>query len=228
MAIQKFWLKHEGQIGTAHRSREGAVVDFRPARSPELRAYLDGSAEIFVAPPKGADVQTLTLPAVRTAVEILEEDVLMARHRETWEAEFEGVSFSLTRDTWEQKQTPEAQALRAALAEEDRKQKKATRLAEEEITQRLRGISPQELIELSNPTTREWAKLETSAWETVLHDLGRRVREKFVSERSEANLFFRSCGGFAKESLDRLRPALLAIREEEKARRKAEFLSRKQ
>ncbi len=84
--MEKFWTTKDGIIGTAHRSRDGKVVDFRPG---EVEFQYNQPAFI-VRPPKGQE-KTIDLLWVggeairRVAHTRLDDDIVEDTYEGTWE-----------------------------------------------------------------------------------------------------------------------------------------------
>lgn len=223
----KFWMKQGETVGTAHHSREGVVVDFRPVTSsPRLDVRFDGStATLTLAPPKGVEIEALVMPATRTARETLQDEVCFSRFKETWHAEFECVSFSATREVTEDKHTPEAEAVRAEAEATRWAEKTARERAERMVEERLCRATPAEFLNLSQPNGREWGKLGSANWQSVLSELVTRVRKALVENPQEVELS-PTRPRVDATWLATMRQGLLAIKAEEKAAKKAAFLAR--
>lgn len=237
----KFWMKQGEMVGTAHHNREGAVVDFRPVTSSatveehgcqirgqldlRLNVRFDGTATLTLAPPKGVEVEALVMSATRTNRETLQDEVCFSRFKETWHAEFEGVLFSATREMTENKHTPEAEAVRAKAEATRRAEKAASERAERMVEERLCRATPAEFLNLSQPNGREWGKLGSANWQSVLSELVTRVRKALVEHPEEVELS-PTRPRVDAAWLATMRQGLLAIKAEEQAKRKAEFLGR--
>lgn len=83
----KFWTVKDGQIGTAHRNRDGQVVDFRPCGNVSRH----GPAAILVLPEKGVVVEPLVLPATIREQGVLPEGHVRGSVSAKLHAQFEGV-----------------------------------------------------------------------------------------------------------------------------------------
>ncbi len=131
--MKKFWTVQDGVLGTAHTSREGKTVDFRPMSRVEANVRPGGYA-LVVQPGKGVDCAPLVLAGV-TGVQAWEpatvrpdqylgytfgrSGVDMAgtvemRERVTVHASFEGVTLSATMGWPEYRLTERGQALAVA------------------------------------------------------------------------------------------------------------------
>ena len=231
-------------VGTAHLNRNGELVDYRPSTMlAEMNISRDGTATLTLAPPKGVEIEALVLPANCTHAEMLEDEVCYTRIKETWHAEYESVSLSVTREVTEDKDTPEAEAVRAELrAEKDareqaelaarakataerRAQRAAQELSERIVEERICRTTPAELLNLCKPTAGEWGKLGSSNWQRVLSELVIRARWALAKPTQEVELSPTRLR-VDEAWLTAMRQSLLAIRAEEQAKRKAEYLAR--
>ncbi len=70
----KLWTARDGQIGTAHVSRDGKIVDFRPARWVHVQF-----GDIFAEPPRGQEhgIKSLRLAPHTTTVRVIRKDAHM-------------------------------------------------------------------------------------------------------------------------------------------------------
>jgi hypothetical protein len=225
--MKKFWLTVAGVVGTAHRNRKAEVVDFRPSTmSAGLNVRHDNTGALTLAPPKGVEIEALVMQATCTSREIQKDEVCFSSFKENWHAEFEGVSFSATREVVERKHTPEAEAVRAEAEATRRAEKAARELSERMVEERLCRATPAEFLSLIQPITgREWGKLGGANWQPVLSELVTRARKALVEQPKEVELSSNRPRVDAAW-LATMRQGLLAIKAEEKAKRKAEFLTR--
>ena len=80
-------------------------------------------------------------------------------------------------------------------------------------------------MNLSQPNGREWGKLGSANWQPVLSELVIRVRKALVESPQEVELS-PTRPRVDAAWLATMRQGLLAIKAEEQAKRKAEFLGR--
>lgn len=83
----KFWTVKDGQIGTAHRNRDGKIVGFRPCGNVSRH----GPSAISVHPGKGVVVEPLVLPATIREQGVLPEGHVRGSVFAKLHAQFEGV-----------------------------------------------------------------------------------------------------------------------------------------
>lgn len=225
---EKFWLVKNGMLGTAHYNREGVVVDFRPVDKEPVLQKEGSSVFIIIEPPRRVDAERLCLEAVRRGSDVLEESISFVRILEIWSASFEGVEFSCSCEVRENKNTPEEVAHRASCKKELEEIRKEWKRRETFIGDRLSKITPEEFATLANLTSAEWSGLERTSWDVFLSAPIKRVAEFFQKAAipedfsPEVGPKWRASDAWKKS----LREGLLELKQEEKARRKAEYFAR--
>jgi hypothetical protein len=177
--MKKFWTVVENVIGTAHTSRDGRLVDFRPAGEAEAEeAYRGYGGKTVVAlllrAAKGVIVSPLRLTPNLVRSEVLEDSVLELRKKETWTASFSGVEVSCSRVVHEHKYTPEADEARAAKEHEEALARRAElyppdRWAKARQTAyrhwHVSECAVDEFVRLAQPTPTEWRSFLQEAQE---------------------------------------------------------------
>lgn len=237
--MNKFWTKQGNMVGTAHKNRNGELVDFRPLelsfekndrrRMRILRLEVTSSeTSIIIEPPKGVEIKPLRLTASLINREVIEDEVCFARFRETWRAEFEGVEFSACREVRENKNTPEANELRAAVEVQRVSQRKAEERRAQFVAERMATMSPSDFLTIATPSNQEWGRLQSSKWEKTFCELAQRVH-KTVQKELVPDDFVTGTASLhhtSKTWKEAMRHGLLALNIEKRAEKKAEFLSR--
>ena len=216
-----FWTRQGRQLGTAHRSRTGAIVDFRPVSGrPSLCVLADGTTVFRLFPPEGVEIDPLVVPAACTAREI----VLV---KETWQADFEGIAFSDScvvpaEEAFSGTGVPRGKAPARLPVTSDRQPRSS-----QGSPQGLRSPSPAEFSALSQPTKRERGRLGGPYWKDTMGALIIRAcaasPEKLQGAQRPFGLdpLSKYDDGWCRM----MRAGLLALYGEERAQRKNAFLA---
>ena len=216
MTRTPFWTTQNGVVGTAHISRNGAVVNFLAAREPRI-AYKWSNALmtecIVLDPHRGVAIEPLVIPATVTREQTPTHlnPALWTGFLVRYSATFKEVTVSTTFTVNEQLETAEAKTLRETSA----RAIEAENLRQAKAEVRFRALTAREWVELGRITTREWGKLASP--------VQNRVVTAILAIRSRIAIKLGYIPKYWDTASEELRIELLTIREEQRREKKAKF-----
>lgn len=175
--MQKFWIELHGVVGTAHVSRRGAVVDFRPHGGFSAEDRNGRFATLILLPPRGQEgaVKPLRLPASVDVADGPVNERGKVLRTTTFTAQY-GVPLTHT-VSHEVRIWTEEDRERATAATEGA-------MAGAEFRRReLLNMIPVEFWALAAPNARERGRLRRreGRWEGMMLTLARRVSGEYTS-----------------------------------------------